>query len=584
MSNGKATASFFENGSTRQFEYCYELYPQVLKIKAEKRSKKPQELIRLDQWYQNELPGLIKARGKDAHLVYDELVQAMKWKQSRGKFYPQLSYLVKVNTPRAVIQETKKAFRKLPNLEQAITALSNLKGVGTTMASALLTAAAPDSAPFMADECLMAIPEIEGIDYTTKEYLNFVQHIQATVERLNAEVGGDTPHWSPHRVELALWAHYVANDLSPELLDDMPSPTATPNTNGSLSKASKVLDGEDTNDGVAVDVDEDESLGAGGRNTATESETENENTNPTSLTPLGNASGGVGSGGGKNNNNSSNSNSSNNNNNSNNNNTAALQDGDSNFVSNDSTSQEPNIDDNTTQTTATTTSTEDGEPMGVATPLASDSESNLEAPLKSRLAAVGVCAGAGVGAAVAGAGAGAVAAVAQSHNNNKQINNNGQSAAQSAAAAAATEGLGGPAAPAAVPAAPTAANGNGNGNGVLSLGGSASAANQVDDDDEEEDEDEDEDEVDEEEDEDEVDDELEADESNSNGSSNLRASKLQHLAAAAAAATEATPLTAPSIGQKRTALHCELEANASAATATVDSGEKSPELKKLRSD
>lgn len=53
----------------------------------------------------------------------------------RGKFYPQLSYLVKVNTPRAVMVETKKAFRKLPNLEQAITALSNLKGVGTTMAS-----------------------------------------------------------------------------------------------------------------------------------------------------------------------------------------------------------------------------------------------------------------------------------------------------------------------------------------------------------------------------------------------------------------------------------------------------------------
>lgn len=36
------------------------------------------------------------------------------------------------------MQETKKAFRKLPNLEQAITALSNLKGVGTTMASGML--------------------------------------------------------------------------------------------------------------------------------------------------------------------------------------------------------------------------------------------------------------------------------------------------------------------------------------------------------------------------------------------------------------------------------------------------------------
>lgn len=53
--------------------------------------------------------------------------------------------------------------------------------------SALLAAAAPDKAPFMADECLMAIPDIEGIDYTTKEYLNFVNHIQNTATRLNKE-------------------------------------------------------------------------------------------------------------------------------------------------------------------------------------------------------------------------------------------------------------------------------------------------------------------------------------------------------------------------------------------------------------
>lgn len=68
-------------------------------------------------------------------MIHEELVQTMRWKQIRGKFYPQLLYLIKVNTPRAVIQETKKAFRKLPNLEQALTALSNLKGVGITMAS-----------------------------------------------------------------------------------------------------------------------------------------------------------------------------------------------------------------------------------------------------------------------------------------------------------------------------------------------------------------------------------------------------------------------------------------------------------------
>jgi len=42
-----------------------------------------------------------------------------------------------VNTPRAVMAETKKAFKKLPNLGLALTALSNLKGVGTTMASGI---------------------------------------------------------------------------------------------------------------------------------------------------------------------------------------------------------------------------------------------------------------------------------------------------------------------------------------------------------------------------------------------------------------------------------------------------------------
>ena len=28
--------------------------------------------------------------------------------------------------------------------------------------------------------------------------------------------------WTPHKVELAVWTHYVARDLKPELLEDMP--------------------------------------------------------------------------------------------------------------------------------------------------------------------------------------------------------------------------------------------------------------------------------------------------------------------------------------------------------------------------
>uniref|UniRef100_A0A6M2DN64 Uncharacterized protein n=1 Tax=Xenopsylla cheopis TaxID=163159 RepID=A0A6M2DN64_XENCH len=274
MASARDTATFFLQGDCKQFEHVLKLYPQALRLKAEKKTKKPEELIKLDNWYQNELPKKIKSRGKDAHLSHEELVQMMKWKQTRGKFYPQLSYLVKVNTPRAVMAETKKAFRKLPNLEQAITALSNLKGVGTTMASALLCAAAPETAPFMADECLMAIPEIEGIDYTTKEYLNFVSHIQATVNRLNGDEvkeegteNGDAKekYWSPHRVELALWTHYIVSDLRPELLDDVPGfppmskdkPLSHNGVNGNEIEPSDESNQEPVNGKVSADVMDD---------------------------------------------------------------------------------------------------------------------------------------------------------------------------------------------------------------------------------------------------------------------------------------------------------------------------------------
>ncbi|ETN57742.1 hypothetical protein AND_010684 [Anopheles darlingi] len=352
MATVKDSATFFQHGNSAQFEYVLALYPKALRLKADARGvgKKADKLIRLEEWYQNELPKLIKKRGRDAHLLHEELVQTMEWKQTRGKFYPQLSYLIKVNTPRAVVMETKKAFRKLPNLEQALNALSNLKGVGITMASALLAAAIPESAPFMADECLMAIPDFEGIDYTTKEYLKFVTHIQQTMDRLNAEVEGtnnsgggsstsstgtsngsvantvdaadstekdskpedskekgdedeeeggggtktngaaaeekepETPtkggkkgaadaanggtdaaqkpakKWSAHKVELALWTHYIVNDLQPELLGGMPG-----NNNGVAVTNGISKDGDDEdvegNEDVADEEEEDEENG-----------------------------------------------------------------------------------------------------------------------------------------------------------------------------------------------------------------------------------------------------------------------------------------------------------------------------------
>merc|ERR1739848_353638 len=218
------TKDFFASGTPTQYEFTLKQYDQALRLKAEAKSSKPENVIKLDKWYQNDLPKKIKSRGKDAHMVHDELVQTIKWKLARGKFRPNLVNLVQMNTPRVAMQETKKAFRKLVktgDLQSAAQSLCTLKGVGPGMASAVLAAGAPHIAPFMADECLLSMPEVDGLDYTMKEYMRYVEYVKECVERLNSQSPGD-PKYTPHIVELAVWTHYILYDLKPELLEDMP--------------------------------------------------------------------------------------------------------------------------------------------------------------------------------------------------------------------------------------------------------------------------------------------------------------------------------------------------------------------------
>jgi hypothetical protein len=58
------------------------------------------------------------------------------------------------------------------------------------MVTAVLAAGAPELAPFMADECLLAMPDMEGIDYTMKEYMKLVEKTRECVERLNSQGTG----------------------------------------------------------------------------------------------------------------------------------------------------------------------------------------------------------------------------------------------------------------------------------------------------------------------------------------------------------------------------------------------------------
>lgn len=51
MASVKDTATFFSEGTASQFQHVLSLYPQVLRLKAESKNKKPEDLEKLDNWW-----------------------------------------------------------------------------------------------------------------------------------------------------------------------------------------------------------------------------------------------------------------------------------------------------------------------------------------------------------------------------------------------------------------------------------------------------------------------------------------------------------------------------------------------------
>jgi len=231
-----SSLQFFQKATPRQWIYILSHYKEVLQLHAVKtrgaKKNGPEELVKLDTWYQETLPKIIQSR-KDPHVTHEELVQITKWKLSRGKSRARILDLVRINTELAVKQTTQKAFRKLPkDLFSAINALTNLKGIGPQTASAVLCAGYPDKCPYMADESMLATPGVEATDYTLNEFVNYATQIIACAKKL--QESDPESNWTPHKVEMTLWVHYLAKDLKSSILTNLPL------ANGELS-ASAIL-------------------------------------------------------------------------------------------------------------------------------------------------------------------------------------------------------------------------------------------------------------------------------------------------------------------------------------------------------
>ncbi|XP_023663922.1 uncharacterized protein [Paramormyrops kingsleyae] len=196
----------------------YKSYWRVVELKSMAKGKKPGKLLPLDKWYQDELPKAIASRPQ-RFLTHPELLKVMEWKLTRGKFRPRLQQLVATNPSETVEKCTKKAFSLLPDIQAAITELSSLKALGPATASAVLAAGSPELAAFMADEAVESIPYLKPVQYTAKHYSLYLQRV---VERSCSLNEADSEkNWTPHKVELCLWAWAVAGQLQPSLLQEL---------------------------------------------------------------------------------------------------------------------------------------------------------------------------------------------------------------------------------------------------------------------------------------------------------------------------------------------------------------------------
>ncbi|XP_028989954.1 uncharacterized protein zgc:112496 [Betta splendens] len=196
----------------------YEHYWDVVEAKAKAKGKKAGALLNLDKWYQEELPTIISSR-PDKHVTRSELVKLMEWKLTRGKFRPRLQQLVVSNSEDTVEKCSRKAFGLLPDVQAAIAELSSLRGVGPATASAVLAAGAPEQAAFMSDEAMESVPGLKPIQYTAKHYALYLDKMLERTEHLNKV--DPQQDWTPHRLELCLWASTTASQQQLPLLQDV---------------------------------------------------------------------------------------------------------------------------------------------------------------------------------------------------------------------------------------------------------------------------------------------------------------------------------------------------------------------------
>jgi len=144
----------------------------------------------------------------EPHLTSAELVTAVDWKLTRGKFRPRLLGFAQEHADEDVRELSAECFAKARRggaaaLSEALTRLCSLRGIGPATASLLLSLGSPD-VPFFSDEAFAAVFPGTKPKYTMPELTSFAKALQAKAKALNAAAGDAA--WAAREVERALWS------------------------------------------------------------------------------------------------------------------------------------------------------------------------------------------------------------------------------------------------------------------------------------------------------------------------------------------------------------------------------------------
>ena len=166
-------------------------------------------LIQLDQWYRDELPGLITARSMP-HATLAELVRVTEWKMYRGAWRAPNLLRVKRNDADLVHATTARALALVPHPTKPITEIATLDGVGPATASAIMAASAPSIYPFFDELVAAQIPSLGPVAWTPGYYAKYAEAL-----RVRARDFGTS--WTPVMLERALWANVGGKSWMPRI-------------------------------------------------------------------------------------------------------------------------------------------------------------------------------------------------------------------------------------------------------------------------------------------------------------------------------------------------------------------------------